>query len=193
MSNDEKIEFKDDFVGSKLKEQWISRDFLGRGHYMMKSKIGGELEITCDSLPSSKAQIDFDNITNFSANSSIFKTKIKKHQKAGTAEAGFINDVNETEKQMISLFSATTGGMLYLASADEKKSKTDTNIAVHTNYDNVEIKSFEDRIELILNGELKVTKTNNLPDLIQQPFISISTPDRYAKSLSIRYVEAYNT
>jgi len=193
MNESESAYFKDSFVGSKLDVKWSTRDFLGEGKFVLMDGKGGQLEITCEDFPNVKSQIDFDNVRNYSALGSVIKTNIKKTSHGAKVEIGFENDFNDSEKEMIAMASAASGGAISLCSANDVKSYLGTDVAVHTNYQEVKIETFDDRINMRLDGALKATKTTNLPSLIQQPFLSVSTPDTIEKKLRIKYVEIYNT
>jgi len=193
MNESENAYFKDSFLGSNLDVKWSARGFLGVGKFVLTDTIGGQLEITCEDFPNAKSQIDFDNVKNYSAIGSVIKTNIKKTSHEANVEIGFENDFNDSEKKMIAMASAASGGVISLCSANDVKSYLGTDVAVHTNYQEVKIETFKDKINMHLDGSLKATKTTDLPSLIQQPFLSVSTPDTIEKKLRIKYVEVYNT
>ena len=188
------------FSGKQLPSYWTKRDIAGTGTYAMADSVDGGFIIDTGATSSNKSSIDFNDKKQFnSAGTEMIFTALRE----GTTQdirGGFTENTtgifqSPATKCDAGLFEITTETYKQYGHSDGTTGVTlvDTDVAIDTSWHNYKIKLETSNNYFYIDGVLKITATTNLPDSALQPAFLARTLTSASRSMSIRYMECYNT
>ena len=196
------------FSGKQLPSYWTFTDIYATNSGAMVDEVGGGYKITTATgggnptcsisfNKSSSSGNSNSNVCQYNYKGSVFNTVMKVDSitsieaKVGLKKntTGNFNHSNAT------IFGSTTLTNWACFSGDESgRTAVESNIPLDTNWNNHKLTLQTSNILYDINGVLKVTKTDRLPTVENlQPQAQMVSLNTDAKSLSIRYMEVYNT
>ena len=196
------------FSGKQLPSYWTFTDIYETNSGAMVDEVGGGYKITTDTgggnptcsisfNKSSSSGNSNSNVCQYNYKGSVFNTVMKVDSttsieaKVGLKKntSGNFNHSNAT------IYGSSTLTNWACFSGDESgRTAVESNIPLDTNWNNHKLTLQTTNILYDINGVLKVTKTDRLPTVENlQPQAQMVSLNTDAKSLSIRYMEVYNT
>ena len=185
----------ENFSGSVLDtDRWAYRDLAGIGSSGMSDSVNGGFFVKT-ATTTGTSQIDFNDIRQFSHTGSVFIGVLQKVTATNALlDSGLITGITHTDTNTASVNIDTRQTYIRLNTGDASaNTRTDTDVAIHSNMTSVKIECKAGDIELSLDGVLKATKTTNRPTLKMQPYFRPTTLSTPLTEGDIRYMECYNT
>ena len=190
-----KQRFVETFSGSILDtDRWTYRDLAGTGSSGMSDSVNGGFFVKT-ATTTGTSQIDFNDIRQFSHTGSVFIGVLQKVTATNALlDSGLITGITHTDTNTASVNIDTRQTYIRLNTGDASaNTRTDTDVAIHSNMTSVKIECKAGDIELSLDGILKATKTTNRPTLKMQPYFRPTTLSTPLTEGDISYMECYNT
>tara|TARA_B110001454_G_C12678123_1_gene416745 strand:- start:788 stop:1387 length:600 start_codon:yes stop_codon:yes gene_type:complete len=185
-----KQRFVETFTGDALDtDRWHQGTNSGSPTFRMSDSVDGGFEIFCDGT-SDSGYINFDGIDQYNQTGSVIIGVAKPSTLTSMSMwLGFIQNTGAP----FSLLRWHTTSYFNLETSDGTATYTDSDISLNTDEHSVKIELTSSNNKLTLDGNLKITKTTNLPNGALEPFFRIISYNTTSKTASIRYCEAYNT
>lgn len=182
------------FSGALLNERWTTR---GGGTFLMADSIDGGFEIFNPNSANSDSRIDFNNKRQYDFDNSviIFVMKSDSDSNFTRAVGGFENtDISLIDASLAGLDTDVSATKFFLGTGDNSSSSnTVGSVDNDTSFHVYKIENSSADIKLTIDGVLDITKITNRPTLKFQPFAEgQSFNSTGARTLSLRYLEAYN-
>mgnify|MGYP003633905323 FL=1 len=194
MTNRRRQHFWEYFSGDSLNSRWAYRDLAGTGSSGMSDSVNGGFFVKT-ATTTGTSQIDFNDIRQFSHTGSVFIGVLQKVTATNALlDSGLITGITHTDTNTASVNIDTRQTYIRLNTGDASaNTRTDTDVAIHSNMTSVKIECKAGDIELSLDGILKATKTTNRPTLKMQPYFRPTTLSTPLTEGDISYMECYNT
>ena len=191
-----KQRFWDWFSGDGLKAWWtITAN--GTDASAMADTVDGGFEVISGSSGGNSSTLNFNNIRQYSHNSSVLITVFGRGSASGGSIAG-LNDSLDTwdnasnEAGFFNNSGSTNWSTLTSNGVAQSGTDTGSPIAVDTNFHACKISLEASNVIYSMDGVQEVDKTTNLPTTKMQPNLK-SFLVSGASTLKVRYLEAYNT
>ena len=196
------------FSGKQLPSYWTFTDIYATNSGAMVDEVGGGYKITTATgggnptcsisfNKSSSSGNSNSNVCQYNYKGSVFNTVMKMNSTTSIeAKVGLKkNTTGNFNHSNATIYGSSTLTNWACFSGDESgRTAVESNIPLDTNWNNHKLTLQTSNILYDINGVLKVTKTDRLPTVENlQPQAQIVSLNTDAKSLSIRYMEVYNT
>ena len=177
------------FSGKSLPSYWTG---AGTGSTSMSDSVDGGLQVTTGTGAYNEYAIDFNTIRQYAHDGSVLIAVAKL---SSTASAIYDVALWGTTGGFARVFyDSTTDTYFELSTYDGTTStSTASSIAIDTAWHVHKIETGASDIKLTIDGVLQVTKTTNRPTTKMEPFVRATTRTTAAKTISVRYMECYNT
>ena len=189
-----KQHFWDYFTGGSLNTRWNTHNRVGSNTFAM-SNTGGGFSITTSTATNAEGLIGFNDKRPFNQDGSVFIFVVKRDSGATTIQMMGGNSSNSDYLSDYSAYRDASSDTYKSLQTHDGSSLTTTNSDVAVNQDWItgKIEMTSANHKLNLDGVLKATSTTNLPSSRLQPVMRGYSSGSTAKTVSIRYCEAYNT
>jgi len=191
----QKQHFIEWFSGKQLPSYWFKSNITNTGTFSMKDAVDGGFSIASPATSGSRQALGFNNIRQYSHNSSVCITIFRRVVEADAdSYSGFkFDDTNSTFLDTSVVSQASYAGDIGLYTGDASAAtNAQSDIDADTDFHVFKIENGSSNIKLTIDGVLKITKTTNRPTQKMQPYVLNSANASAVKETEIRYFEAYN-
>ena len=178
--------------GNTVDDRWY-KGCAGSPSLGMNDEVNGGAFFKTHTLSGYDVRMSFNNIDQYSHNSSTFITTVRRDTADSHISAGLqsVESSSDTESGVYRDSSSET--YKSLKTADSGYTESFSDVPVGTSFTNVKIEYGSSALQLTINGVLKITKETDRPTVVLQPNFVCTATTTGGKAGSVRYVEAYSS
>ena len=192
-----KQRFWDWFSGDDLHSRWTT-NVSGSGSITMSNTSDGGVRILFSLGTNDSIDIDFGDKRQYAHDGSVFiavaQTNLDYAQTNHFTDIGFTSPTFRSTTRNATFNMHTAETYVRVRSNSGATSYSDTSVTNDNTKRSFKLALNGTNIKGIINGNLEVTKTTNLPDTNMQPFAQAwHGTGGVASGIDVHYIEAYNT
>ena len=192
----QKQHFVEWFSGSALDSIWTATP-NGASTQVMDDAVDGGYLMTCGTSASDNIRIDFNNVNQYSKTASvmIFVMKITDQAGQGNNLTGWSNVASVASNNNVSHLGHDrfTTNYNLITRGTGSATTTNSSVPVDTAWHTHKIENAGTDVVLYVDGVSEATNTTNLSTADFQPSFGIQSDATDTPTMSIRYLECYNT
>jgi len=183
------------FSGALLNERWLTESIGGTGSFAMDDGIDLGFKITSPAVDGALGTIHFSEKRQYAFDESIIISVSRLNETTNFAmQVGLISDVSVSQTLQTAALNCGSPGTFRLRTGNATSSSLqDTSLSVDTVFHTSKVECSSADIKLTMDGVLEVTKTTFRPTVKLQPYaFTLASGASSARSMNLRYIEAYN-
>jgi len=189
-----KQRFWDWFDGDSLGSRWTRNDVTSTGSNAMADSVDNGVLLSTGAATGAESILAFNNIRHYEETGCVCIGISRTNQNDNEFLHIGLGDSQADSDHTTSMRSGNASSFFTLLTRDTSNNETNTSITGDTNYHSTRNELTSSANTLRMDGVLEVTNTTNLPANALQPWFRFKIQDgTTARTMNVRYFEAYNT